>query len=597
MNAEGITDDSGKFEYITLNPKIKVWDLTRIKEHLSHLLMNMKCDEHDCGKPAVAMLRITQDEKELKCNDHLITVTQRGKYKELKSHWFEIESELDELQKDVYQAHILLSTVESKYFKDKLKAEVKTRLDKIKVQITRILEDFERRTLAIKRHSNFDVFTFVHRETTTIYKDVSTVQNMIGPFIANIYAAGIYEQIKNAPTMEEIAKIEAEEAKAEGEEEEKTPKGEEDEEDELDAYQSHRRYSRRAVYHKSPGTLGATVDYTIDDHDEPEEEPKKSVSKTQKVTKPTDPSEKSYEIVSIFAALKHDFKTNLKYAQSHIDFLHRIRDRYADTREEIDNYINKCKLEPSEKFKRNRVIPNTQEIEDLLKLLKLDKEARIKDNYELKLDIKQNKKACQKFFEEVSEYQMPKIHQLKITNVNKVDTNMMIPFNKFLSHTMASHLQELFIEANKETNLAIYNAGLSKLLHKVQGTVSFKNILFNDDDLKNIFENIPEAKMIDFTDCNMFCISERFSINPLSTFELVKFKFTYSTKKNILALINNFFKYLAETMKNTTLFQKLKFVEVNDQVLNQATISDIFKSRGFKLSKQENQKLDDIIIF
>lgn len=597
MNAEGIPDDTRKFEYITLTPKIKVWNLTKIKEHLSHLLMNMKCDEPDCGKPALAMLRLTQDEKELKCNDHLITVTQRGKFKELKSHWYEIESELDELQRDVYQAQILLSTVESKYFKDKLKAEVKARLDKVKVQIARILEDFERRTLAIKRHSNFDVFTFVHRETTTIYKDVSAVQNMVGPFIASIYSAGIYEQIKNAPTMEEIAKIEAEEARAEGEEEEKTPEAEGDEEEELEAYRSHRRYSRRAVYHKPPGTLGTTNELSDEENDETEEQAKKNVSRTQKVTKPVDPNEKSYEIVSIFAALKHDFKTNLKYAQSHIDFLHRIRDRYADTREEIDNYITKCKLEPSEKFKRNRVIPNTQEIEDLLKLLKLDKEARIKDSYELKLDIKQSKKACQKFFEEVIEYQMPKIQQLKLTNIHKVDANMMIPFNKFMSHTMASHIQELVIEAGKETSLTIYNAGLSKLLHKVQGTVSFKNITFLDDDLKNVFENIPEAKMIDFSECNMSGISERFSINPLSTFELVKFKFTTSNKRAISKFIINFFKYLADTMRNTTLYQKLKFVEVNDQLINQNAVSDIFKARGFKLSKQENQKLDDIIIF
>lgn len=42
----------------------------------------------------------------------------------------------------------------------------------------------------------------------------------------------------------------------------------------------------------------------------------------------------------------------------------------------------------------------------------------------LRFDIRNRKKDCQKFFEEVSAFQMPKIKQLKLEHVNKVNANM-----------------------------------------------------------------------------------------------------------------------------------------------------------------------------
>lgn len=73
-------------------------------------------------------------------------------------------------------------------------------------------------------------------------------------------------------------------------------------------------------------------------------------------------------MVTVFAALKEDFKNQTKYFQQHIDFLHHLRDLYVDSRDEIDQYLEDYKLKPSQYFLENRVIPNPVEIEEILKM-------------------------------------------------------------------------------------------------------------------------------------------------------------------------------------------------------------------------------------
>lgn len=82
-------------------------------------------------------------------------------------------------------------------------------------------------------------------------------------------------------------------------------------------------------------------------------------------------------MVTVFAALKDDFKNQTKYFQQHIDFLYHLRDLYIDSRGEIDQYLGDYKLKPSQNFLENRVIPNVAEIEELLKTTKFFPKGKI----------------------------------------------------------------------------------------------------------------------------------------------------------------------------------------------------------------------------
>jgi hypothetical protein len=72
---------------------------------------------------------------------------------------------------------------------------------------------------------------------------------------------------------------------------------------------------------------------------------------------------KTYNLVTVFASTKDEFDIKVKHSQDHIDELFRIRDKYATTREEIDEYTSKFSLKPSKEYSDNRIIPETKKVE------------------------------------------------------------------------------------------------------------------------------------------------------------------------------------------------------------------------------------------
>ena len=187
-----------------------------------------------------------------------------------------------------------------------------------------------------------------------------------------------------------------------------------------------------------------------------------------------------------------------KNLQKHIDFLFKLRDRYPSVRIDVDKYVKKLKVAPSRAFQSKRVVANTAEIEDLLKKHSIAKKTTITNNYTLDLNP-QGQRKLSKFLKDCWDYQMPKIKKLNIMNINKFDTKTIPSLNRFLSFTMASHIMELFFGASKEIEVVTFNEALSKLLRKVFGEkskITFFRIAFGNNDLKNVFENIPEASSL-----------------------------------------------------------------------------------------------------
>ena len=110
---------------------------------------------------------------------------------------------------------------------------------------------------------------------------------------------------------------------------------------------------------------------------------------------------------------------------------------------------------------------------ELLVSTKIDKHARLDKYFKIKLDIKNNRKACSKFLEDVRQYQMPEFDKLMITGVNKVDLSMLNNFNKFLSHTVKSPIQEFYFETLKKYDICHYSQGLEGILKRVKKSCSF----------------------------------------------------------------------------------------------------------------------------
>lgn len=146
------------------------------------------------------------------------------------------------MRTEIRQAQVIISTMESKYYKNKLTVKEQEKLEKAKEKLIKILNGFRSKIMGTKRHSNFDVFVFMHKESSLVYKDVNQIHQMIGPFLSRIYSTAIYDKIMSAPVPEDQ------------EEEEKSWDGSEDsvEEDKLSkSFDLSQTSIRSAFYAKS----------------------------------------------------------------------------------------------------------------------------------------------------------------------------------------------------------------------------------------------------------------------------------------------------------------------------------------------------------
>lgn len=302
---------------------------------------------------------------------------------------------------------------------------------------------FEARTLGIKKHSNFCVFSILHKEANAIEKDIQYIHKTVGPALSRIYSKAILDKIMIDPDNT-----------IENRHPDTFNKPIHNNEESKSIFESdHSRGRKRSSAIYSSRVLGETQQTTsaldntfmssiartteatglditefkktiskknIDDSSEDDGDsrsPRKvqsSIDESAATMRPNMKEDimletKSYQMVTVLAAFSEDFQNQNKYCQRHIDFLFRLRDRYEDARGEIDHYITQSGVYPSESFLSTRVIPDVRDVEKALQDSKLDKLAKLHEGYELKIDIKATKKYASKFFEKVLGYKMPRI--------------------------------------------------------------------------------------------------------------------------------------------------------------------------------------------
>lgn len=95
---------------------------------------------------------------------------------------------------------------------------------------------------------------------------------------------------------------------------------------------------------------------------------------------------------------------------------------------------------------------------------------------------------------------MPKIKQLKLEKVNKINANMFLPFNRFLIETMVSPMREFNLESGKDIAISQFNQVLSIVLKRVTYAITFRYFIFTDPDIQNLFKHLYQIKHIEFID-------------------------------------------------------------------------------------------------
>jgi hypothetical protein len=228
---------------------------------------------------------------------------------------------------------------------------------------------------------------------------------------------------------------------------------------------------------------------------------------------------------------------------------------------------------------------------------KIDKHARLDKDYKVKLDIKGNRKACAKFFQDVGQYQMPEFDKLMITGVNKVDLSMLSDFNKFLSYSVGSPIQELYFETLKRYDICHFSQGLEEILKRVKKSCSFKMFNLKNDDMSMIFDNLHDAEILEFNECDIEQINCGFKIRSGKPYKLEKIKFSLSTSKLTEEQIYRLFTHLTDAMLNTNLVQVLKEVHLVSPVLNTQQIQKLLNGKGFSLKRVKSEKVQDILVF
>ncbi|CAI2360233.1 unnamed protein product [Moneuplotes crassus] len=614
--------DKGEIE---VRPEINDWKIDKIKRSLRTLLMNMKCSEPDCPKPAEKMYKIDNQNKDLRCKDHVYSLTKdKSNYRDLEFFWTDIQNTLDNTKREVMKCQVLLCIVDCEEFQKMLGLERLGKLEKIKEKLNRNLTEFEGMIRKTKAHFDFDIFAFLQQQISAIDKDIQFAYNIIGPFLAETYSSKLLEKVQRLEE-EDIALSEqtrrATSLNTFEEEKQSTPRPRKSN---TNMFSSFKKKITMLSHSSAKPEIPKEVDYSKLDkmptvqmtktnsnnmkriqrrkHDEDFEIPclGESVTTTIRVpmiTPTSDPKNPiiepvNYKILTVLAALKEDFSNQTEKAQLHIDFLYKLRDRYPSVRNEVDSFINENKLKPSDRYSKSRVIANTPEIKELLCKYSIDKNAKIDTNYVLDLNLANSRKLS-KFFQCCAEYQMPKIKRLNIVNVNKVDEKLLENLHRFLSHTMASHILELYFGASKQCDVKQFNSSIGPVMRRgysEHSSIYFYRLNFDNEDLRNVFDNIPEIRKICFDECCLSSVGEAFTVNRKKFYSLEKLSLKVSDKRM------GYLPYIAKAMSKTMIRKTLKEVEINNPVTNPDRVKEMFNRLGFKIDKVKNLKFEDVFI-
>lgn len=367
-------------------------------------------------------------------------------YLPLEQFWPEINEKIDKARIEIRQVQLILSTMESTYFKNKFGGKEKN-ISKASLKIRKWMTNFTKKIMNTKKHANFDVFIEVHKETTNILKDIKKVHEMVGPNLAYIYAAQIFNKLsslepkdmcpeeleererKQKEELEKLRKAEEKEKLRElqqklredefkEEEEEKNKEGSNDFFDELNKtldtentrfteairMDNQRETSTRTGFYAK----GEGEESKPDHHFEVKDTRQPSVSVNIKgmrtlskvpqirtlgeIENEEEDIGPGTKMVTVFAATMNDFSNcNINY-QKLVDFMAKLRDHNIDCREEVDGYLRKYNLQPSKKYLQERITPNIPEIEDAIHEHKIAKNFTLNSESKLVFDFKKKGK-------------------------------------------------------------------------------------------------------------------------------------------------------------------------------------------------------------
>ena len=578
-----------------------VFEIEELKEALFKLMMNMRWSEEGCKEVAKYMHKNTEHDKDLRWGEHITLADASKDYLPLSDYWPEINEKVDNLKHEIRKVQVLLSSIESSYYKTKFSEKDKKVIDNTSMKLQKWVERFPLKIWGLKTHSNFDVFIEMEKECKNIGNDIRKLHMIIGPLLAFIYSSSVLNQIDIQKQNNDYDDMENTEESLE--------------ENKVDIFQ------------KSEFTSIEESKRTSEFHEKFQEVNKVELTKEQikrlrkQSVKPDlylkEEHKKAFEVgemrsashtfqrdsamnrdfsifeeenkidkdsmITVFAATFDDLSNcNVSYKEL-VDFMYNIRDSNFEWREEIDNYTDKHDLKPSQEYEDERVIPNVQEIESVLIRSKLNKAPQLNSSFRLTIDLK-NKKYSKAFLREVKEYQMPKIHSLTINNIDRIGTNDFTDFAGFMRHTMASEFQEFFFKSGQEIALTQFNHYITNILPKVNYQAVFSNFIMTNEDLVNIFTKLENARHLEFDSWGLGMVDENLKINDITKSSLWSITINGKNKKLDEKKILRFLNIISTALSKTLIKDTLKALYL-PKIMDSREVSLIFRDKGFTLNR------------
>jgi hypothetical protein len=547
----------------------------------------------------------------------------------LKYYYDEIDDLLEQLKFDVQKVQLLLSSMDSPYWGSKLSDKEKKGIEKASAKIRKFFDGFTKKIMGTKVHANFDVFIEITKQVNSIGKDIKMIHQMLGPLLAYVYSTSILdkmdvEELEQDDEEEEENEDTKEDSKDifnsvirgtkygfqfeddEEEDKDEAPQTKEDKESDLFADLDQARETSVENITSTASTDGHDNDRTAfydtkDDDDSLDSKQKakyeafrqtycgeheaRKLLKEQDVPEPTQKPLKddgSTRMITVFAASITDISNFDFDYQQIVDFMFELRDSNMDCRVEVDEYLNRFKLKPSEHYSEKRIVPNTNEITELVKKHKLDKNAVVGSNFKLTLDIRNNKARCKAFFKDVKIYQMPKIQLLRIVNVNKVDAVMFGDYLIFLNQTMVSKIDEFYYEAGKELDMTCTACTFPYILPRVEHKFMIRNFIIEEKCINMILCNLKKAKHIEFADCNLKCMLDDLKLDNIEESDLKSITISFKDRKIVPDEIMNFLKVLVKPLSKTPILNTLTALYLPKKV-PLYDVSRLFSQNGFGL--------------
>lgn len=437
-------------------------------------------------------------------------------------------------------------------------------------------------------NANFDVFIEIAKEARTIEADVTNLNQIIGPLMAMIYSSSVYKQISSfeAPKKKKEDDLEASVANFHENKREIFKKSSSNMLGRANTRKSEmeERFETGFLDGFDRNDMGRTA-FHLRDTDEGKEDLDESqgTSSINDTSATGDNGESSNTFITVFAATYDDISNCTVNYKELIDFMLEIRDENLELREEIDNYMEKNDLKPSQEYEHNRVVPDISEITEIIKTTKISKNYELNSQFQLSLDLKRNKRQCKAFMKEVSEYQMPKIHSLTLKNIHKIEPNDFQDYLQFMRHTMASEIREFHFHSGNEIALGQFNHSISNLLTLVNYQTTFSHFILTDEDMTNVFLNLTKCKHVVFESCISDMVSSELNLSSMAMSHLESITISMGGKKGSETTIMSFLNILCYALYKTPVKKTLASLKV-PKILNISKVKSMFKDRGYKLT-------------